>query len=97
MTLKEVAQELKNRLISIFEKDKKGNLPVFGESPLFQEDPNFKDYLLFYEYFHGDVGKGLGAAHQTGWTSLVALLIEQSDCKSKNSTNPEFRSALSQE
>jgi hypothetical protein len=76
LTLFEVAQELSRRLSSIFEKDSGGRRPVFGGSSKFQEDPEWKDYLLFYEYFHGDNGAGLGAAHQTGWTGLVATLLK---------------------
>jgi len=53
-----------------------GRRPVYGGSRLFQEDPHWRDYLLFYEYFHGDNGAGLGASHQTGWTGVVATLIE---------------------
>ncbi len=56
-------------------RDEAGHRPVFGNSPLEQNDPNFRDNLLFYEFFDGDTGKGLGAAHQTGWTALVALLM----------------------
>lgn len=74
-TLKDVANELSKRLLKIFAKDKNGNRAVFGDNQKFQNDPNFKDYILFYEYFHGDNGKGLGASHQTGWTGLIADLI----------------------
>jgi hypothetical protein len=72
LTLYEVAQELHKRLANIFLRDKDGNRPVFGGAKKFQEDPNWKDYILFYEYFHGDNGAGLGASHQTGWTGLIA-------------------------
>lgn len=74
-TLDEVATDLSRRLVSIFLRNEQGERPVFGESPLFQHDPHFKDYLLFYEYFHGDNGRGVGASHQTGWTGLVAPLL----------------------
>jgi hypothetical protein len=57
-------------------EDKSGRRPVYGETARFQTDPHWKDYILFYEYFHGDNGAGLGASHQTGWTDLVAKLIE---------------------
>jgi hypothetical protein len=77
VTLSEIAQELRRRLIAIFEPDAKGFRPVFGDVEKFQKDPLFKNYLLFYEYFHGDTGKGLGASHQTGWTSLIAPIIGQ--------------------
>jgi hypothetical protein len=72
MTLYEVAQELARRLSSIFLRDASGNRPVYGGSKKFQEDPHWKDYILFYEYFHGDNGAGLGASHQTGWTGIIA-------------------------
>jgi len=76
MNLFEVAREIANRLARIFLKDKSGRRPVYGGAEKFQADPNWKDYILFYEYFHGDNGAGLGASHQTGWTGLVAKLIE---------------------
>jgi hypothetical protein len=76
ITLKEVAHELTNRLISIFTKDADGKRPVFGQHLKYQ-DPHFKDYVLFYEYFDGDNGRGVGASHQTGWTGLVAELIDR--------------------
>jgi hypothetical protein len=75
MTLDMVAKELSLRLIKIFERDGDGNRPVYGSEKLLQQDPHFKDYVLFYEYFDGDNGRGLGASHQTGWTGLVAELI----------------------
>jgi hypothetical protein len=74
MTLFEVAQELARRLTSIFLPNEKGERPVFGGASKFQNDPHFKDHILYYEYFHGDTGAGLGASHQTGWTGLVARL-----------------------
>jgi Glycosyl hydrolase family 63 C-terminal domain len=73
--LKEIADKLAERVITLFTRDANGNRPVFGDQPLFQKDPNFKDYIQFFEYFHGDSGKGLGASHQTGWTGLVARLL----------------------
>lgn len=76
MNLFEVSKEISNRLISIFTRDKDGRRPVFGGSEKFQTDPHWKDYLLFYEYFHGDNGAGLGASHQTGWTGVVAKAIQ---------------------
>ena len=72
MTLYQVAEELSRRLSSIFLRDESGRRPVFGDSATFQDDPNWRDHLLFYEYFHGDDGSGLGASHQTGWTGVVA-------------------------
>jgi len=76
MNLFEVAREISNRLTRIFLRDEAGRRPVYGGTQKFQTDPHWKDYLLFYEYFHGDNGAGLGASHQTGWTGLVAKLIE---------------------
>jgi hypothetical protein len=76
MTLFEVAKEIADRLTRIFLKDESGRRPVYGGTEKFQTDPHWKDYILFYEYFHGDNGAGIGAAHQTGWTGLVAKLIE---------------------
>jgi hypothetical protein len=76
MNLFEVAREIAGRLISIFLRDASGNRPVFGRSDIFQSDPHWRDNLLFYEYFHGDNGAGIGASHQTGWTGIVATLIE---------------------
>jgi hypothetical protein len=73
-----VAAEISRRLVHIFVRDKVGRRPVAGGTELFQSDPHWKDLLLFYEYFHGDNGAGIGASHQTGWTGLVAKLIEQS-------------------
>jgi mannosylglycerate hydrolase MGH1-like protein/glycosyl hydrolase family 63 len=74
----EVAAEISRRLVHIFVRDKEGRRPVAGGTELFQSDPHWRDLLLFYEYFHGDNGAGIGASHQTGWTGLVAKLIEQS-------------------
>jgi hypothetical protein len=76
MTLFEVAQELSRRLASTFLRDSDGHRPVYGGMKLFQEDPHWRDLILFHEYFHGDNGAGLGASHQTGWTGLVARLIQ---------------------
>jgi Glycosyl hydrolase family 63 C-terminal domain len=77
MTLWEVASELSQRLIQIFSKDSMAQRPVYGGSQLFQHDPHWQDLILFHEYFHGDNGAGIGASHQTGWTGLVAKLIQQ--------------------
>lgn len=77
MTLWEVASNLSHRLIQIFAQDAAGRRPVYGGSTPFQTDPHWQDLILFYEYFHGDNGTGLGASHQTGWTGLVAKLIQQ--------------------
>ncbi len=76
MNLFEVAREIASRLTRIFLRDKSGRRPVYGGTEKFQTDPQWKDYILFYEYFHGDNGAGLGASHQTGWTGVVAKLID---------------------
>ena len=78
MTLSEVAGEISRRLNRLFLKDDEGVRPVNGPNKLFRDDPHWRDLVLFYEYFHGDNGAGLGANHQTGWTGLVAKLIQQS-------------------
>lgn len=75
MNLFEVAKELGTRLSSIFLRDENGKRAVFGDSSKFQDDPAWRDCLLFYEYFHGDTGAGLGASHQTGWTGLVGRVV----------------------
>jgi hypothetical protein len=72
MTLYEVAEEIARRLAGIFLRDEHGRRAVFGGSRTFQEDPHWRDCLLFYEYFHGDDGAGVGASHQTGWTGIIA-------------------------
>jgi hypothetical protein len=75
LTLLEIADELSRRLCRLFLRDEHGRRPVLGDSELLQRDPHFKDYVPFYEYFHGDSGRGVGASHQTGWTGLVAKLL----------------------
>jgi len=74
-TLNEISMELSKRLSRIFLRDEKGRRPVFGANEKLQTDPHFKDYILFYEYFHGDNGRGAGASHQTGWTGLISKLL----------------------
>jgi len=76
MTLFEVAQEIARRLTGIFLRDAEGRRPVYGGAEKFQHDPHWRDLILFYEYFHGDNGAGLGASHQTGWTGLIAVLLD---------------------
>jgi hypothetical protein len=76
MTLFEVAKEIQRRLSSIFLQDASGSRPVYGGTKKFQEDPYWKDCILFYEYFHGDNGAGLGASHQTGWTGIIARSMD---------------------
>ncbi|MCA1686878.1 MAG: glucosidase, partial [Planctomycetia bacterium] len=73
----DLAREIANRLVRIFTRGEDGRRPVFGGSEVFQDDPHWRDLILFYEYFHGDNGAGLGASHQTGWTALVASLIDE--------------------
>jgi hypothetical protein len=77
-TLWEVAGELSRRLTHIFLRNGDGTRAVHGADAKFQHDPHWRDLLLFYEYFHGDNGSGVGASHQTGWTGLIAKLIQQS-------------------
>ena len=76
MTLYEVAKEIGRRLSNIFLRDENGKRPVYGGTKKFQDDPHWRDYILFYEYFHGDNGAGLGASHQTGWTGLIARSLD---------------------
>jgi hypothetical protein len=77
LSLDQVADEISHRMINIFLRDSKGWRAVFGGNQTFQNDPHWRDYVPFYEYFHGDNGAGIGASHQTGWTGLVAKLIQQ--------------------
>ena len=77
MNLWEVAGEISERLTRIFTRNSADQRPVFGAAEKFQSDPHWRDLMLFYEYFHGDNGAGIGASHQTGWTALVAKLIQQ--------------------
>jgi hypothetical protein len=76
MNLFEVSKEIADRLTRIFLRNDQGKRAVYGGTEKFQNDPHWRDYILFYEYFHGDNGAGLGASHQTGWTGLVAKLIQ---------------------
>jgi hypothetical protein len=76
-TFPEMAREIAQRMIGLFTRDPSGRRPFYGDNRTFQEDPHWRDHLLFYEYFHGDTGAGLGASHQTGWTALVACLIDE--------------------
>ncbi|HYO87508.1 MAG TPA: hypothetical protein VER79_02610 [Candidatus Limnocylindrales bacterium] len=86
MTLYEVVGELTRRLSTIFERDAHGRRPVYGGNETFQTDPNWRDYILFYEYFHGDDGAGLGASHQTGWTGVIARLLQMSGAITSSET-----------
>jgi len=76
ITIEEVAAELSKRLARLFLRNSEGRRPVLGDNPRVQNDPHFRDYILFHEYFHGDTGRGVGASHQTGWTGLVAKLLQ---------------------
>ena len=76
ITFPAMARDLAERLIRIFTRDDTGRRAVYGGTARFQDDPHWRDHILFYEYFHGDNGAGLGASHQTGWTGLVARLIQ---------------------
>jgi hypothetical protein len=78
LNLWQVAAELSRRLTRIFLRDRQGRRPVYGGAEKLQHDPHWRDLVLFHEYFHGDTGAGLGASHQTGWTGLVAKLLQQS-------------------
>jgi len=77
LTLWEVAEELARRLMKLCMRDENGRRASAGDNTKLQSDPNFRDHLQFYEYFHGDNGRGLGANHQTGWTGLIANLIAE--------------------
>jgi hypothetical protein len=72
-----MARNIANRLIRLFTRDEQGRRPIYGGTEKFQTDPHWRDLISFYEYFHGDNGAGLGASHQTGWTALVASLIDE--------------------
>ena len=76
VTMAEVAEELSVRLTRLFLRDSDGRRPAHGEYAKFRDDPHFRDYVLFFEYFHGDSGRGVGASHQTGRTGLVATLLK---------------------
>ena len=75
LTINDVANELARRLARLLLRDN-GRRPVFGDNEKLQSDPHFRDYVFFHEYFHGDTGRGLGASHQTGWTGLIAKLLQ---------------------
>jgi len=77
LTLSAIADEISRRVSRLFLRDENGRRPIHGDCALTQTDPYFRDLPLFYEYFHGDTGRGVGASHQTGWTGLVALLIAE--------------------
>jgi hypothetical protein len=76
MTIDDAASEISRRLSRLFRKDETGTRPVLRNHPKLAGDPHFRDYVLFHEYFHGDDGRGVGASHQTGWTGLIAKLLQ---------------------
>ena len=86
MNLDEVADEISRRLVSTFQRDAQGRRAVFGANEKFQSDPHWRDYVPFYEYFHGDTGMGIGASHQTGWTALVTKMIDELSSKQKSAS-----------
>jgi Mannosylglycerate hydrolase MGH1-like glycoside hydrolase domain len=90
INLAETSNELAKRLVSIFQKDNNGNRPVNDNLTIYLDDPNFKDLILFYEYFHGDTARGVGASHQTGWTGVVAELINRINKPSKENNRKEI-------
>ncbi len=83
LTLREIARDLSQRMVNLFKKDALGHRPIHGDQSVFQSDPHFQEHLLFHEYFDGDTGRGLGANHQTGWTGLVAKLIQPGNVPKK--------------
>jgi hypothetical protein len=90
----EIAHDISDRLANIFREDKDGRRPVFGDTEKFQTDPHWRNHLLFYEYFHGDNGAGIGASHQTGWTGLVARFIQLFDSVTASEVLAEGTSSL---
>jgi hypothetical protein len=90
-TLAQVAQELRHRLASIFVPDRNGRRACHGDEARYAHDPHWRDLVLFYEYFHGDTGRGLGASHQTGWTALVERCLD--DAIFREQTNGAHASA----
>jgi hypothetical protein len=94
LTLHQVAEELVNRLASIFLKNSPGERPVYALYPRLQQDPLFRDYISFYEYFDGDTGRGIGASHQTGWTGLIAKLLQSRAGYTIRTGSRDFRSEL---
>jgi hypothetical protein len=91
--LGEVAAELSRRLCRIFLRDNDGRRPVFGDCAIQQSDPHFRNHLLFYEFFHGDSGRGLGASHQTGWTAIIAFLLQSHTAAADRMVKPALQAA----
>lgn len=94
LTLWQISQELEKRLANIFLQNQDGKRPVFGKCEKFQTDKNFRDYILFYEYFHGDNGRGIGANHQTGWTGLIGKMLQQIGEYSPEKTEQNFETTI---
>jgi hypothetical protein len=88
MDLSQIAREIAGRLCAIFLKDPQGRRPLYGGTEIFAADPYWRDLILFYEYFHGDNGAGIGASHQTGWTGLVARLLHLRGTVAASSATP---------
>jgi hypothetical protein len=88
LTIRDIADELSRRLSMLFLRDSDGTRAAFGNCEKLQRDPEFRDYILFYEYFDGDSGRGVGASHQTGWTGLIATLLSESGLKSGAAAAP---------
>src|ERR1041385_8618901 len=95
MNLDQVADEISRRLVSMFQRDAQGRPAVFGKNEKFQSDQHWRDYVPFYEYFHGDTGAGIGASHQTGWTALVTKMIGELSLKQRVAESSTFRAAQS--
>lgn len=93
MNLDQVADEISRRLVSTFQRDNQGRRAVFGANEKFQSDQHWRDYVPFYEYFHGDTGAGVGASHQTGWTALVTKMIYELASKQKAGDGPTLPAA----
>jgi hypothetical protein len=83
LTLRQVVAELSERLTHLFLRRSDGTRPAFGATERYQHDPHWRDWILFHEFFHGDTGVGLGASHQTGWTALVAKLLQQTGAEER--------------
>jgi hypothetical protein len=90
VTIEQVAEELSRRLCRIFLRDEQGRRATFGDHSKLQNDLHFRDHVLFYEYFHGDTGRGVGASHQTGWTGVVAKLLQP---RRREPSQPEHEEA----
>src|SRR5262249_43338402 len=97
MNLYQVAGEITRRLSSIFLKNDDGRRPLYGGTRIFQENPNWRDLVLFYEYFHGDNGAGLGASHQTGWTGTIGRIMHLFETKTAEEVLEKGKAAVFEE